>query len=31
MEKKKIRDLAKGEGYLPPEAKEAFKENGIPF
>ena len=55
MEKKKIKDLAKGEyfilnpieepnaqngtvylaskqeGYLPPEAKEAFEENGIPF
>ena len=22
---------SKQEGYLPPEAKEAFEENGIPF
>lgn len=34
MEKKKVRDLAKGEYFiLNPieEAKEAFEENGIPF
>ena len=33
MEKKKVKDLAKGEYFIlnPIEAKEAFEENGIPF